>query len=279
MENKTTNAPVDLRDKLNAGKRAREQGEQSSSKANRGVPASSPTQPEARKQKVTKEWLTAAEMRQLDITARDAVRLQREIPAATDKENPLRQKFESAISKGDQGTQRTIEKATIGVPCTRPVKRPIFTASGCPPWFERLRWDLQKDNSTYLQPLQPTNRLTCQQLARFAEDRLQTKNYARDPITLLSMGKDLLQKTKSAFFVDSTIKSSYNARNTLMDVRLMNMPCTSLSEKAEVTNKIFTPAAAETIPLPPILCRLECNRSPHPARYIEILRYTTHPIH
>ena len=31
------------------------------------------------------------------------------------------------------------------------------------------------------------------------------------------------------------------------------MPCTSLSEMAEVTDKIFTPAAAETIPLPPIL--------------------------
>ena len=33
----------------------------------------------------------------------------------------------------------------------------------------------------------------------------------------------------------------------------MNTPFTSLSEMAEVTNKIFTPAAAETIPLPPIL--------------------------
>ena len=33
----------------------------------------------------------------------------------------------------------------------------------------------------------------------------------------------------------------------------MNMPCTSLSEMAEVTDKIFTHAAAETIPLPPIL--------------------------
>ena len=65
------------------------------------------------------------------------------------------------------------------------------------------------------------------------------------------MGKDLLQKTRIALFVDSTIKTSYNANSTLMDVRLMNMPCTSLGEMAEVTNKIFTPAAAETIPLPP----------------------------
>ena len=67
------------------------------------------------------------------------------------------------------------------------------------------------------------------------------------------MGKDLLQKTRIALFVDSTIKSSYNSNNTLMDVRLMNMPCTTLNEMAEVTDKMFTPAAAETIPLPPIL--------------------------
>ena len=158
LESKTTNAPIDLRDKLNAGKRAREHGEQSSSRANEGVPTPSPTRPEARRQKVTKEWLTASEMQQLDITARDAVRLQREIPTATHKKNPLRQKFESATSKGDQATQRTIEKATIGVLYTRHVKRSIFTANGCPPWFERLRRELQQDDSTYLQPLQPTNK-------------------------------------------------------------------------------------------------------------------------
>ena len=33
----------------------------------------------------------------------------------------------------------------------------------------------------------------------------------------------------------------------------MNMPCTTLNEMAEVTDKIFTPAGTETIPLPPIL--------------------------
>ena len=137
---------------------------------------------------------------------------------------------------------------------TRPVKKPIFTNDGTPPWFERLGRDLQRDESSYLQPLQTINeRLTRQRPGRFGENQLQTRIYARDPITLLPMGKDLLQKTTIALFVDSTIKSSYNANNTLMDVRLMNMPCTSLSEMAEVTDKIFTPAAAETIPLPPIL--------------------------
>ena len=60
-ESKTTNAPLDLRDKLNAGKRASEQGDQSSTRGNRGVPAPSPSQPEARRQKVTRELLTATE--------------------------------------------------------------------------------------------------------------------------------------------------------------------------------------------------------------------------
>ena len=55
------------------------------------------------------------------------MRLQREIPKASDEENPSRQKIESATSKGDFATQRTIEKANIGVLYTRPVKQPIFT--------------------------------------------------------------------------------------------------------------------------------------------------------
>ena len=38
-----------------------------------------------------------------------------------------------------------------------------------------------------------------------------------------------------------------------MNFRVMNIPCTSLSDMEEVTDKIFTPAAAETIPLPPML--------------------------
>ena len=254
-ERKTNNAPVDLRDKLNATKRAREQDGQTSSRSNRGTPAPSPSQPEARRQKVARELLTAAEMKQLDITARDALRLQREIPNMPDEENPPRQKFASANSRGDQTTQRTIEKANIGVVYNRPVKPPIFANDGAvPPWFERLRRELQNSNSTYLQPLQATNdRLAPQRPGRFGANHLQSKNYARNPITLLPMGKDLLQKTRIALFVDSTIKSSYNSNNTLMDVRLMNMLCTTLNEMAEVTDKIFTPAGTETIPLPPIL--------------------------
>ena len=165
-ENKNVNAPIDLRDKIHAGKRAREQGDQSSCKTNRGIPAPSPSQPEARRQKMTRELLTATEIRQLDITARDAVRLQREIPNTPNEENPSRQKFENATSKGDHGTQRTIEKANIGVLYTRPVKQPVFTNDGTPPWFERLRRDLQRDHASYLQPIQNmSERLTRKGLA------------------------------------------------------------------------------------------------------------------
>ena len=165
------------------------------------------------------------------------MRLQREVPNMPDEENPPRQKFASANSKGDQTTQRIIEKANIGVVYNRPVKPPIFTNDGrVPPWFERLWRELQNSDSTYLQPLQATNeRLARQRPGRFGESHLQSKNYAWNPITLLPMGKDLLLKTRIALFVDSTIKSSYNSNNTLMDVRLMNMPCTTLNEIAEVT--------------------------------------------
>ena len=57
VESKTTNAPIDLRNKLNAGKRARDQVEQSSLKVDIGTPAPSPTQPEARRQKWQKNGL------------------------------------------------------------------------------------------------------------------------------------------------------------------------------------------------------------------------------
>ena len=137
---------------------------------------------------MTSELLTATEIRQLNITARDAVRLQREIPNTPNEENPSRQKFENATSKGVHGTQRTIEKANIEVLYTRPVKQPVFTKDGTPSWFERLRRDLQRDNPSYLQPIQNmSERLTRQRPGRFAENQLQTKNYARNPNTLLPM--------------------------------------------------------------------------------------------
>ena len=126
----------------------------------------------------------------------------------------------------------------------------MFSTDGCPPWFNRLRAELERVNSSYLRT---PNNLVRQRPGRFDQDCQQPNNYARNPITILPMGKDLLKKTRIASFFDSTMKSSYNSHNILMDVRVMNMPCTSLSEIAEVTDKMFTPATAETIPLPPLL--------------------------
>ena len=145
-------------------------------------------------------------MQQLDITANDAVRLQRKVPATAQEADPLEQKFEETTSKGDPATQRTIEKATIWVLYIRPMKKPVFTLDRYPPWFERLKRDLEKDNSTQLKPRQPANRLTRQGPGRYDEKRLRTKNYAKDPVTMLPMGKDLLQRTRNASFVDSTMK-------------------------------------------------------------------------
>ena len=80
-ENKAASTIIDLREKINAGKRAREETKQWSSTTTPTptpvAPAASPTQPQARKQRVARELLTSAEIQQLDITARDAVRLQR----------------------------------------------------------------------------------------------------------------------------------------------------------------------------------------------------------
>ena len=114
-------------------------------------------------------------MKQLDVTARYALRLQREIPNMLDEKEPPRQKFASANSKGDQTTQQTIEEANIGVVYNRQVKPPVFTNDGgVPPWFERLRTELQNSKSTYMQPLQTTNeRLARQRPGRFGENHLQ----------------------------------------------------------------------------------------------------------
>ena len=72
---------------------------------------------------MTREWLTSAEKQQLDITAKNEGRLQREVPTRTEEADPLRQKFEVATSEGDPVTLKTIEKATVGVIYTRTVKK------------------------------------------------------------------------------------------------------------------------------------------------------------
>ena len=64
----------------------------------------------------------------------------------------------------------------------------------------------------------------------------------------------MLQRTRIILFVGFTMKASYNTNNTQTDVRVMNMPFSSLSEMIQVTCKIFTRAAAETILLSTATC-------------------------
>ena len=78
-----------------------------------------------------------------------------------------------------------------------------------------------------------------------------------DPATILLMGKEVSQVRKASIakskFVDSTMKATTNMKNTMMEVEIMNWPCTSLGEMLEVTSKIIGRAATETIPFPPVL--------------------------
>ena len=130
-DNKAASAPIDLRDKINAGKRASEavEQQQSNSTTTTTAPAVSPTQPEARRQRITRKLFTSAETQHLYITAR---RKTQEVPATTEEADSPRQKYEIATRKGDPATQRRIEKATVGVFYTRPVKKPVFSTDGSP---------------------------------------------------------------------------------------------------------------------------------------------------
>ena len=108
--NKAAEAPLDLRDKINANKRARkqaEQAEQTGTTAKRDPPIPSPTQqPEAWRIRITRELLTPAEMQQLDIAASEVF--------AAAESDPIECKFEQATSREDPGTVLTVERATIG---------------------------------------------------------------------------------------------------------------------------------------------------------------------
>ena len=110
-ERKDRNAPMDLRDKLNATKSAREQDRQTNS--NRGTPAQSPSQPEARRQKVTRELLTTTEMKQLDVTAKDALRLQREIPNMPDEEKPPSESLRAPTAKETKQLSKLLKRQTL----------------------------------------------------------------------------------------------------------------------------------------------------------------------
>ena len=201
------------------------------------------------------ELLSQTEARQLDIAARDAVRLQREAKSENPDSGLDVQKFETATSKGDPEDVENLEKATIGMHYLRPVKKPTLLLDRIPPWFERVRENLHKDKSSLVRPLPSKVKLAVQRPARYDDQLMRSRDFMRDVTTLLPMGKEMLQKTRIALFMDSTMKATANMNNTLMDVRVMNLPCTSLEEMAEATCKVFGPTVnhAETIPFPPIL--------------------------
>ena len=183
------------------------------------------------------------------------MRLQREAkPENPDSELDV-QKFETATSKGSPEDVENLEKATIGVHYLRPVKKPTLLLDRIPPWFERVREDFHKDKSSLVRSLPSKVKLAIQRPARFDDQLMRSRDFMRDITTLLPMGKEMLQKTRIALFMDSTMKATANMNNTLMDVRVMNLPCTSLEEMAEVTCKVFghTVNHTETIPFPPIL--------------------------
>ena len=263
-ERQTAKAPIDLRDVLN--KKEQNKIEQLAQKkrtrdlANVDATNSSPNpspiqQPEARRVRFSDELLSQTEARQYDITARDAARLQREVKSGNPDSDLDVQKFDTATSKGNPEDVKNLEKASIGMHYLRPVKKPTLLLDRIPPWFERVREGLHKDKSSLVKPLPSKVKLSVQRPARYDDQLLKSRDFMRDVTTLLPMGKEMLQKTRIALLMDSTMKATANMNNTLMDVRVMNLPCTSLEEMTEVTCKVFGPAVnhTETIPFPPLL--------------------------
>ena len=130
-------------------------------------------------------------------------------------------------------------KASIGVHYLRPVKKPTLSLDHIPPWFERMKEDLQRDRCSLTKPLSSRIKLATQRPARYDEQLLRSRDFKRDLTTLLPMGKEMLQKTRITLFIDSTMKATANMNYTLMDMQVMDLPCSSLEEMAEMTCKVF----------------------------------------
>ena len=90
-ESQAAKPPIDLRTILNSNKRARQQANASRK------PNPSPTQQlEARRVRLSRELLSTSEAQQLYITAGDAMRLQRAIPATAEETDPNSLRFEKS---------------------------------------------------------------------------------------------------------------------------------------------------------------------------------------
>ena len=170
-EKQAAKAPIDLRDVLNRKEQSKieqlVQKKRARDLANSDVTNSSPNpspvqQPEPRRVRFSKELLSQTEARQLDIAARDAVRLQREAKSENPDSELDVQKFETATSKGSPEDVENLEKATIGVHYLKPVKKPTLLLDRIPPWFERVREDLHKDKSSLVRSLPSKVKLAIQ---------------------------------------------------------------------------------------------------------------------
>ena len=76
--------------------------------------------------------ITQEPTQQLNLTAKDALRLQREIPGMDQSFDPIAQKFEKAVRKGNLSTVRTLEMATTGTHYFRLVKKPVLLPDRSP---------------------------------------------------------------------------------------------------------------------------------------------------
>ena len=263
-ERQAAKAPIDLRNVLNQKEESKieqlAQKKRARELANANTPSSSSNlspvqQLEAKRVRFSDELLSQTEARQFDIATRDPVRLQREAKSGNPNSGIDEQKFDTATSKGDPENVQNLEKASIGMDYPRLVKKPTLLLDRIPQWFERVEEDLRKDRSSLTRPLSSRTKLDIQRPARYDEQFLRGRDFKRDLSALLPMGKEVLRKTRIALFIDSTMRATANMNNTLMDVRVMNLPCSSLEEMAEVTCKVFglTANHSETIPFPPIL--------------------------
>ena len=125
-EKQAANEPIDLRDVLNRkeqkNKLERAIGpkkrirELANSDAASLSPNPSPVQqPEARRVRFSGGLQSQTKTRQYDITARDAVRLQREVQSGNLDPGLDIQKFETVTSRGEPENVKTLDKASVGM--------------------------------------------------------------------------------------------------------------------------------------------------------------------
>ena len=196
------------------------------------------------------------------------MRLQREITVTTEKTDPNLLRFETVTSRGDLDTVRNLAKATIGAQYLRPVTSAVFHPDRYPPRFERMRSDLQKCDSPYVKPLPSHLKMSKQQPGRYEKSMRREKDFMRDPVTLLPMEEEVLQKARIVLFVESTMMSSSNMNYTLTDVRRMFLFFAGRHDLSDV--KDFRSCSRRDHQTPPFPSLLQCDRPPRTAGHMDV---------